>query len=104
VSPLPEPEPEPESEPESEPDPSADFRAAMKALNGGDSARAAALFSAFISDYPRDSRGEDAAYLRVLALQRAGNSSAMRQAAADYLSRYPRGFRRAEVEQLSASR
>lgn len=94
VSPLPEPEP----------DPSADFRAAMQALNGGDSARAAALFSAFISDYPRDSRGEDAAYLRVLALQRAGNSSAMRQAAADYLSRYPRGFRRAEVEQLSASR
>jgi TolA-binding protein len=76
----------------------------MKALNGGDSARAAALFSAFISAYPRDSRGEDAAYLRVLALQRAGNSSAMKQAAADYLSRYPRGFRRAEVEQLSASR
>jgi hypothetical protein len=87
-----------------EPDPSADFRAAMSAFDGGNAARAAGLFSAFLSDHPRDSRSEDAAYLRVLALQRAGDSAAMKRAAGDYLTRYPRGFRRAEVEQLSASK
>ena len=86
------------------PDPSADFRAAMSAFDGGNAAHAAALFSAFLSDHPRDSRSEDAAYLRVLALQRAGDSAAMKRAAGDYLRRYPRGFRRAEVEQLSASK
>ncbi len=45
--------------------------------------------------------GEDAAYLRVLALQRAGEQTSMRAAARDYLRRYPSGFRRAEVERLS---
>jgi hypothetical protein len=89
------------AEPEPESDPSAEFRAAISALNGGDSSRAAALFSAFVATHPRDSRAEDAAYLRVLALQRAGSSSDMKRAAAEYLSRYPRGFRRAEVEPLS---
>ena len=83
------------------PDPAADFRAAMSAFTGGDNARAASLFDAFSNQHPRDSRAEDAAYLRVLALQRAGNVSGMKQAAAEYLQRYPRGFRHAEVEPLS---
>lgn len=82
-------------------DPSADFRVAMSAFNGGDPARAAALFSAFLAQYPRDAHAEDAAYLRILALQRAGNSAATQQAARDYLSRYPRGFRHAEAEALA---
>src|SRR5699024_4892924 len=59
-----------------EPDASTDFRAAMSAFNSGDHIRAATGFAAFLSRHPHDPRAEDAAYLRVLALQRAGNSSA----------------------------
>jgi len=82
-------------------DPSADFRAAMSAFNGGDHPRAAKLFAAFLSQHPRDSHAEDAAYLRILALQRTGNPLATQQAAGDYLTRYPRGFRHAEAEALA---
>jgi TolA-binding protein len=82
-------------------DPSADFRAAMSAFNAGDNPRAAALFAAFLSQHPRDLHAEDAAYLRILALQRIGNSPATQQAARDYLGRYPRGFRHAEAEALT---
>ena len=82
-------------------DPAADFRVAMSSFTGGDNARAASLFTAFLNQHPRDSRAEDAAYLRVLALQRAGNLNGMKQAAAEYLKRYPHGFRQAEVEPLS---
>lgn len=89
------------ADPTNRPDPAADFRAAMSAFTIGDNARASALFAAFLGQHPRDSRAEDAAYLRVLALQRAGNSTAMQQAAAEYLKRYPHGFRHAEVEPLS---
>jgi hypothetical protein len=84
-----------------DPDPAADFRAAMSAFDDGDNTRAAHRFAAFLSQHPRDLRAEDAAYLRVLALRRAGNSPATQQAAHDYLSRFPRGFRRAEVEAFS---
>lgn len=87
--------------PTSAPDPSADFRAAMSAFNGGDNPRAAALFTVFLTQHARDSHAEDAAYLRILALERTGNSAATQQAARDYLTRYPRGFRRAEAEALS---
>ena len=89
------------AEPTNRPDPAADFRAAMSAFTIGDNARASALFAAFLAHPPRDGRAEDAAYLRVLALQRAGNSTATQRAAAEYLRRYPHGFRRAEVEPLS---
>jgi hypothetical protein len=83
------------------PDPSADFRTAMSAFNSGDNSLAATRFAAFLRQHPRDRRAEDAAYLRILALQRTGDSAATQQAARDYLSRYPRGFRHAEVEALS---
>jgi len=82
-------------------DPAAEFRAAMAAFNGGDNATAARSFAAFSSQHPRDSRAEDAAYLRVLALQRGGMAAATHAAALEYLRRYPGGFRRAEVERLS---
>lgn len=87
---------------QSAPDPaSAGFRAAMTAFDSGDHALAAASFATFLSQHPSDPRAEDAAYLRILALQRVGHAPAMKQAVQDYLSRYPRGFRRAEVETLS---
>jgi hypothetical protein len=83
-------------------DPAAGFRAALSALNAAESARAAGLFADFLREHPSDARAEDAAYLRVIALQRAGKHDAMQSAAAFYLSRYPRGFRRAEVERLTS--
>lgn len=82
-------------------DPSADFRAAMAAFNGGDNVRAAAGFAAFLRQHPRDPQAEDAAYLRILALQRTGDAAATKQAAQDYLSRYAHGFRHAEVEAIA---
>jgi hypothetical protein len=82
-------------------DSAAGFRAAMTEFNGGHYAEAARLFDAFVTGNPGDSHAEDAAYLRVLALQHVGASGTTRQAARDYLLRYPEGFRRAEVEVLA---
>lgn len=90
------------SAPAGEPDESAarEFRAATAALDAGDNGAAAAAFARFIARYGRDARAEDAAYLRVIALQRSGNVGATRSAASEYLRRYPKGFRRAEIEAL----
>jgi len=82
-------------------DPGLDFRAALAAMRAGDQSSAAARFSAFLVHHPRDPRAEDAAYLRVISLQRAGDSHAMQAAARDYVRRYPRGFRIAEVAPLA---
>ncbi|MES1186210.1 MAG: FecR domain-containing protein [Myxococcales bacterium] len=82
-------------------DPSADFRAAMASLDSGDNATAASRFAAFLARHPQNARAEDAAYLRILAFERAGNSAATQRAARDYLARYPHGFRHAEAEALA---
>ena len=82
-------------------DASVDFRDAMAALDRGDNHESAAGFARFLSNHPSDPRAEDAAYLRVIALQRSGDRRGMRAAALAYLRRYPTGFRRAEVEPLS---
>ncbi len=82
-------------------DPALEFRAAMAALDAGDDHRAAAGFAEFIAAHPHDPRAEDAAYLRILALQRAGDEGSMRAATLEYLGRYPAGFRRSEVERLA---
>ncbi len=39
----------------------------------------------------------------VFALQRCGERSGMKEAATEYLRRYPSGFRRAEVESISVT-
>lgn len=95
-----EPSPSSSSSP-SEPDPAGEFRTAMAALERGDNSQAATLFNAFVAAHPRDSRAEDALYLRVIALQRTGNAAATERAASDYLHRYPRAFRKAEIESLA---
>ncbi|HEY8087050.1 MAG TPA: FecR domain-containing protein [Polyangiaceae bacterium] len=82
-------------------DGSIDFRAAMDALDRGDNREAATRFGSFVARRPRDPRAEDAAYLHVIALQRCGDLAATKEAAAEYLRRYPGGFRQAEVERLS---
>ncbi|HET6149193.1 MAG TPA: FecR domain-containing protein [Polyangia bacterium] len=81
-------------------DASVDFRAAIAALRAGDNRGAAAGFTAFVARHPADRRAEDAAYLRVIALQRSGAGDDMQLAAREYLRLYPRGFRRADVESL----
>jgi TolA-binding protein len=73
----------------------------MTALDSGDNLGAAARFSTFLSAHPGDARCQDAAYLRVIALQRTGDAGSMKEAAAQYLRRYPNGFRRAEVAELA---
>jgi hypothetical protein len=83
------------------PEPSVDFRAAMAALDVGDNAEAAAAFASFLVKHPRDPRAEDAAYLRVIALQRSGDNEGVKGAAEEYLRLCPGGFRRAEMEPLS---
>jgi outer membrane protein assembly factor BamD (BamD/ComL family) len=73
----------------------------MDALDRGDNREAASLLAAFLAAHPRDARGEDAAYLRVIALQRCGDAAGTKDAAREYLRRYPTGFRRAEMEAMS---
>ena len=82
----------------------AEFRAAMALFDGGDYVRAAGAFASFASSHPTDGHAEDAAYLRVIALQRAADGVGTRRAAIDYLTRFPNGFRRAEVEPLARPR
>ncbi|HWZ89182.1 MAG TPA: FecR domain-containing protein [Polyangiaceae bacterium] len=83
------------------PDPAIDFRAALAALDAGDNTGAAAAFETFLVKHPRDPRAEDAAYLRIIAFRRSGADGSMKQAAREYLRRYPAGFRRAEVQALA---
>lgn len=77
------------------------FRTALAALNAGQPGVAAQQFRRFAERFPSDPRAEDAAYLRVLALDRASDAAGRRAAAREYLRRYPTGFRRAEVERLA---
>jgi hypothetical protein len=83
------------------PDPGADFRAAWASFAAGENRAAADGFTTFLLRHTRDPRAEDAAYLRVIALQRCDATDEMKAAAQDYLRRHPSGFRRAEVESLS---
>jgi hypothetical protein len=80
-----------------------EFRDAVSLLTSGRNAAAAAALRGFLARHGGDSRAEDASYLLVLALQRAGDSAAMRTAARAYLQRYPRGFRRSQVEPLATA-
>jgi len=84
-----------------EPPRSKEFLAAVHRLQRGDNCEAAAGFAKYLTRYPDDGRAEDAAYLRVIALQRCGSDDETKAAAREYLVRYPSAFRRAEVERLS---
>jgi TolA-binding protein len=82
-------------------DPSVVFRTAAAALRAGDNAEAAAAFARFLAEHPAHPMAEDAAYLRVIALQRMGAGADMKRAAQVYLQRFPTGFRRDEVSRLT---
>ena len=81
--------------------PAVDFRAAVADLDAGAHRDAAEAFARFLSRHAQDPRAEDAAYLRVVALQRSGATDETRRAARAYLQLFPRGFRRTEIEALA---
>jgi hypothetical protein len=76
------------------------FAQAVRTLERGETVEAARRFKAFVQTFPSDLRAEDAGYLRVVAWLRAGKSAEARSAAAEFLRRYPQGFRRQDVERL----
>jgi TolA-binding protein len=80
------------------------FAEGMRLVERGDYAAGAAALERFSDASPADQRAEDAAYLAILALQRAGKRDAAAAAARRYLARYPNGYRRAEVEPLAAGK
>jgi hypothetical protein len=77
------------------------FREGISMADRGDYDAAARLLAAFAAAHPGDDRAEDAAFLVVVSLQRAGRSADAAAAARDYLARYPKGYRRAEVESIA---
>lgn len=78
-----------------------EFNDATLALDRGDACDAAGRFGRFLAAHPSDAHEEDAAYLHVIALQRCGDAAATKEAARDYLARFPHGFRRSELEPLA---
>ncbi|MBK7395883.1 MAG: FecR domain-containing protein [Myxococcales bacterium] len=89
--------PAPSASVESDPA-SAELKAALATLRAGDAAGAAQRFAAFVVAHPTHPKAEDAAYLRIVAAQRASDTAGARAAAIDYLARFPKGFRRPEAE------
>jgi hypothetical protein len=75
----------------------ADLAGGVRSLEHGDFGEAVERLSAFRESHPEDPRAEDAAFLTILALDRAGRHEAAAQAARRYLAGYPRGYRRAEA-------
>jgi hypothetical protein len=93
------------AQPEAAPPPAAgggELGGGIDALSRGDFGAAAEQLQAFRQAHPEDARAEDAAFLTILALDRAGKHTAARQAAREYLGVYPRGFRRAEAGAIAA--
>jgi hypothetical protein len=79
------------------------FAEGMRLIARGDYAAGADKLDAYQHANPSDARAEDAAYLSVLALQRAGRRDAAVAAARRYLQQYPRGYRHAEVQAIAAA-
>jgi TolA-binding protein len=77
------------------------FAEAMAAYSSGDYGRADGLFAAFVRDFPRDGRSEDATFLRADARARRGDAAGAAAAAREYLRAYPRGLRRPEAGRLA---
>lgn len=80
------------------------FQDGVQAFKRGEYGTAATLLERFSAACGHGNHGEDAAYLRMVALARAGRRADARAQAAAYLSAFPNGFRRKEAEKLVASR
>ncbi len=77
------------------------FGEAMSAYSAADYGRADALFEAFVRDYPRDGRAEDATFLRADARARRGDAAGAASIAKQYLRAFPHGLRRTEARRLA---
>lgn len=75
----------------------------VELIERGDYGAAADRLGAFRQSHPGDARAQDAAFLAILALDRAGRHPAAVAAARDYLTSYPRGYRRAEARAIVAA-
>jgi ferric-dicitrate binding protein FerR (iron transport regulator) len=96
-------EPDTAESPAPAPSPPAEstFSRAMSAFEAGDFGRADSLFHQFEREQPRDSRVEDALFLRALARSRRGDHEGARVIALEYLARFPNGLRKADAERLA---
>jgi hypothetical protein len=83
--------------------PTRQFGEAMAAYARGDFASAEQLFRSFEAANPQSSQVEDSLFLRALARQRRGDGAGAKQLAAEYVRRYPTGFRAAEARRLLES-
>ncbi len=70
-------------------------------IERGDYGAGAKRLEAFSSSSPGDERAEDAAFLVILALQRAGRPAEAAAAARRYLATYPSGYRRAQAKAIA---
>lgn len=80
------------------------YRSARQALNAGEYQRAAELFAAVASRFPRSSYAPDALYWQAFALYRSGGSGELRSALAALEvqgARYPQAGTRGDAETLS---
>lgn len=77
------------------------FAEAMAAFSAGNHGQAESLFGAFIRDFPRDARTEDASFLQIQCKLRRGDRAGASSLAKAYLRAYPRGLRRPEVERYA---
>ena len=74
----------------------------VELIERGDYGAAAERLQSFRQSHPTDVRAQDAAFLGVLALERAGRHAAAVTAAREYLASYPKGYRRAEAQAILA--
>jgi len=80
-----------------------DFADAVHLFERGDYPSAARSLADFSKAHPSDGRGEDAAFLGILSLQRTGKTAEAAAAAQRYLQTYPSGYRRAEAVKIAAT-
>jgi ferric-dicitrate binding protein FerR (iron transport regulator) len=83
-----------------EPSPSGDFAVAMASFSRGDFATAEQLFERFEAQHPGSSQVEDSLFLRAVARLRRGDGPGARSLAAQYVRRYPSGFRADEAKRI----
>jgi TolA-binding protein len=84
------------------PAPQATFAEGVGSMEQGNFGEAIDRLGAFRKSHPEDSRSEDAAFLMIVALQRAGRHSDAVAAAREYLTLYPSGYRRLEAQGIVA--
>ncbi|HTQ05649.1 MAG TPA: hypothetical protein VMI54_17425, partial [Polyangiaceae bacterium] len=77
------------------------FQTGVQAFKSGDYASAASTLGRFSASCVHSGHAEDATYLRMVALARAGANDEARAQALAYLKRFPNGFRRKEAARVA---